>query len=754
MVATDAAGSPSPPPLGTLIDNESLELVEILGYGGYGVVYRAVDTLFPEPTSYAVKCLPHSSKRNSTRQRSLHLREITLHRFVSVHPNVVTLHRVIEEGPYTFLVMDYCEDGDLFSQILHHRRYLGNNALIKDVFLQLLDAVDYCHEAHIYHRDLKPENVLCFDGGMRLAITDFGLATTEEKSTEFRTGSVYHMSPECQGGAFAPSGHYSPRSNDVWSLGIILLNLITGRNPWKSAAADDCTFQAYLRDPLHFLPTVLPISQEVNELLTRVLCVDWRDRITLCEMHSAIQSIDNFYSPDVFFEDSMARCPWEAGVNLDSDSESVEEAELEAQEVPAEDEGFVSTWSGSESEMVFASNAETEDSSWNDSESYEERESYSRSMSPSPASPLFATTKLFDSVATPSNPSTYSLVSSSPSIPSLPATPGLDSAWRQPEAPAKRPTLKLNLNTNSCKARCYDDSLMMISARSTSMHTALESQIEAYGMYSPYLADRVPEKTPLLFTDAEDVGMVATPVTGRDSVNVEVNSVHTYPTIEVDTPMSMTRPDCIVVASTSGSSTAVERPQHGWELFPRAPNLTQEQQSDSSYSFLDLSSTPVRSPCRESAWTVFSVLYPDRASATRTEDSSGTSTADAPRASPSPVPIHSPLSSCPRDRKVRTSSFLNPIRLAFPKRSSSPFRSPLHRDRATESAPAMLGTSWAFSHSTSSSPSPQPYLCLPPLAAEKTEMKLVDNQCAQRRKRLRSARAWFSPSKLISAVLP
>ena len=193
MVATQT--SPSPPPVGTLIDNGSLELVQILGYGGYGIVYRAIDTYTSQPTSYAVKCLPHSSKRNAARQRQLHIREITLHQLASAHPGVVTLHRVIEDYDYTWIVMDYCPDGDLFTQILQHRRYLGNNELIKEVFLQLLDAVEYCHSLCIYHRDLKPENILCFDNGLRLAITDFGLATTDRMSTEFRTGSVYHMSP-------------------------------------------------------------------------------------------------------------------------------------------------------------------------------------------------------------------------------------------------------------------------------------------------------------------------------------------------------------------------------------------------------------------------------------------------------------------------------------------------------------------------------------------------------------------------------
>ncbi|KAI0052080.1 kinase-like protein, partial [Auriscalpium vulgare] len=288
--------APRPPPIGSLIDDGALELVAVLGYGGYGVVYRAVDThpTAGQPQSYAVKCLLHSTTRNAERQRRLHMQEINLHQLASVHPHVVTLHRVIEEEGCTFIVMDYCPDGDLFGQILHKRRYLGHDGLIKHVFLQLLDAVEFCHSLGIYHRDLKPENVLCFNGGLRLMLTDFGLATTDKVSEEFRTGSVYHMSPECQGGIFAPSGTYSPPFNDIWSLGIILLNLITGRNPWKSAASSDPTFQAYLQDPTNFLPSVLPISAEVNDILLATLDVNWRSRITLYELRDAIKGVTSF----------------------------------------------------------------------------------------------------------------------------------------------------------------------------------------------------------------------------------------------------------------------------------------------------------------------------------------------------------------------------------------------------------------------------------------------------------------------------
>ena len=126
---------------------------------------------------------------------------------------------------------------------------------------------------------------------------------------------------ECQGGEYAPNGTYSPKSNDIWSLGIILLNLATGRNPWKSATPNDPTFQAYLRDPMGFLPSVLPISAQVNKILVRMLEVNFLDRMSLREVRYAIQGVTTFYSDGVIFDGSMARCPWESGMDIDSSSD-------------------------------------------------------------------------------------------------------------------------------------------------------------------------------------------------------------------------------------------------------------------------------------------------------------------------------------------------------------------------------------------------------------------------------------------------
>lgn len=74
-------------------------------------------------------------------------------------------------------------------------RYFGNDALIRDVFIQIVDAVAYCHSLGVYHRDLKPENILCTEDGVRVVLADFGLATLDIVSSDLGVGSGYYMSP-------------------------------------------------------------------------------------------------------------------------------------------------------------------------------------------------------------------------------------------------------------------------------------------------------------------------------------------------------------------------------------------------------------------------------------------------------------------------------------------------------------------------------------------------------------------------------
>ncbi|SNX82065.1 related to serine/threonine protein kinase [Melanopsichium pennsylvanicum] len=323
--------------IGHRIADGRLELVSVLGLGAYGVVYLARDLHqhrgpYASTSShkasasllaakegrasgyYAVKCL--NKVGLDARQRAFQRREIMLHTMASSHPNVVTLHRVIDDpqDPCVYVVLDYCPDGDLFSMITETQRYmlpsaasraaqeqgidvaftqdrLTMDALIRDVFDQILDAVDFCHQMGIYHRDLKPENILCLRGGAKVVLADFGLATGDKTSADFGCGSTFYMGPECQGGITRRLTSYNTAANDVWSLGVILVNLICGRNPWKQACPADDTFREYLRNP-DFLKEILPISEGINTILKRVFTFRAESRCTIADLRRMIRSVD------------------------------------------------------------------------------------------------------------------------------------------------------------------------------------------------------------------------------------------------------------------------------------------------------------------------------------------------------------------------------------------------------------------------------------------------------------------------------
>lgn len=284
-----------------------LELTGILGVGAYGVVYTAIDIHTNIP--YAVKALNKTGL--DTRQRRFQQREIQLHHAASHHPNVVSLVKIMDSEDCTFVVLEYCPEGDLFASITEGGFYIGNDRLVRQAFLQILDAVDFCHSIGIYHRDLKPENILVANGGRTLKLADFGLATKDHITTDFGCGSTFYMSPgrisgftcplchtnlidflECQATAPRASSYYSG-PNDIWSLGVILVNLTCGRNPWKRASVEDATFRAYLKDQ-HFLSSILPLSSDLDSILRRIFECDPAKRITIPELRELIVKCPRF----------------------------------------------------------------------------------------------------------------------------------------------------------------------------------------------------------------------------------------------------------------------------------------------------------------------------------------------------------------------------------------------------------------------------------------------------------------------------
>ncbi|ORY66010.1 Ran1-like protein kinase [Pseudomassariella vexata] len=272
---------------------ESLQLIEILGTGAYGVVYLAVDV--KSGIRYAVKTLSKFNMDGSPldrRQVAFQHQELRLHHVASAHPNVVSMLKIVDDPDCTYVVLEYCPEGDLFFNITECGQYVGKDDLTRSVFLQILDAVEYCHALGIYHRDLKPENILVSNHGETVKLADFGLATSADRSEDYGCGSTFYMSPEC----LDPSSQrpfYFCAPNDVWSLGVILVNLTCGRNPWKQASFEDSTYHAFTRNP-DFLKTILPLSDELNDILGRIFTRNPDQRITLPELKSSILACSRF----------------------------------------------------------------------------------------------------------------------------------------------------------------------------------------------------------------------------------------------------------------------------------------------------------------------------------------------------------------------------------------------------------------------------------------------------------------------------
>jgi serine/threonine protein kinase len=94
-----------------------------------------------------------------------------------------------------YAALDYCPGGDLFTAVVERGVFHSQDDLIKTAYLQILDAVDWCHSHRIAHRDIKPENVLCSEDYSMMYLADFGLASQDAFSKDFGRGSPFYLSP-------------------------------------------------------------------------------------------------------------------------------------------------------------------------------------------------------------------------------------------------------------------------------------------------------------------------------------------------------------------------------------------------------------------------------------------------------------------------------------------------------------------------------------------------------------------------------
>mmetsp|Transcript_5722 Transcript_5722/g.6134 ORF Transcript_5722/g.6134 Transcript_5722/m.6134 type:complete len:474 (+) Transcript_5722:35-1456(+) len=246
-----------------------------LGEGTYGNVIKGYTKEGNNPR--AIKVIPKSKVKNPERFKL----EIEIMRHLD-HPNIMKLYETFEDPRHVYLVMDLCTGGELFDRIIDKGRL--SEAEARNVFLQIMRALFYCHSNKICHRDLKPEN-LVFDqkDGENLKLIDFGMAAkfrVGDKLTK-KLGTPYYIAPE------VINRNYDEKC-DVWSCGVIMYIMLCGYPPFHGDSDDEILKKIqsgkFQFEGPSYAKVWTKISPEAKEVITQMLTLDHTKRPSALEI--------------------------------------------------------------------------------------------------------------------------------------------------------------------------------------------------------------------------------------------------------------------------------------------------------------------------------------------------------------------------------------------------------------------------------------------------------------------------------------
>ncbi|PVU95574.1 hypothetical protein BB561_001719 [Smittium simulii] len=283
---------------GYCIGGGEFQLGELVGAGTFGQVYKAIDN---NGRPHAIKAILSRNNRYSGKRVDARVlsSEINVLSHIPPHHNVVHLEKVFHSDRLVFMVFEYCNNSDLYRNIMENPAF-NSPTVIKSVYLQLLCAVNHLHAHDVYHRDLKPENIMIAktpkknsDGcEYTVKLVDFGLSTTDLQSSELGCGSLYYTSPECNGVLFGNST-YNCEKNDIWALGVILVNLTTKCSPWNKAVPADPRFAKFLASRSFFF-SMANISIYFNSVLRKVLNINPNNRCSIKKLAILVSKCNRF----------------------------------------------------------------------------------------------------------------------------------------------------------------------------------------------------------------------------------------------------------------------------------------------------------------------------------------------------------------------------------------------------------------------------------------------------------------------------
>ena len=257
--------------------NDRYEIIKTIGEGGMANVYLAKDTILDRDVAIKVLRGDIASDEKFVRRFQ---REALSASSLS-HPNIVEIYDVGEDDGNYYIVMEYVPGKNL-KQVLKKRGNLTVSEVI-DIMLQITSAMGLAHDSLIIHRDLKPQNILMMDDG-GVKITDFGIAmalnATQLTQTNSAMGSVHYFPPE------QASGKGSTLKSDVYSLGIMMYELLTGYLPFRGDNAVEIALK-HLKEPIPSIRSEFPnIPQSVENIIIKATAKNPKNRYNNAnEMH-------------------------------------------------------------------------------------------------------------------------------------------------------------------------------------------------------------------------------------------------------------------------------------------------------------------------------------------------------------------------------------------------------------------------------------------------------------------------------------
>ncbi|EGW35201.1 uncharacterized protein SPAPADRAFT_130712 [Spathaspora passalidarum NRRL Y-27907] len=256
-------------------------------------------------------------------------KEIKIHKILGDHPNISKLYDHFD----TCLVLEFCSRGDLYEAI-HNGNGPATTQDIKDVFQQILNALEFCHSHGVYHRDLKPENILIAED-WSIKLCDWGLSTTTKVITnkdEFDIGSERYMAPELFDDNVES---YDAAKIDIWSLGIILLTLVFHKNPFQVANYSDKRFIQFVNNREALFDIFSTMSGDLFSVLRFSLTID-PDNRNLASISNELKLLRYFTIDEEYWASDYEEEEEEEPEDIDDEYASYESDEKAHSESPTE----------------------------------------------------------------------------------------------------------------------------------------------------------------------------------------------------------------------------------------------------------------------------------------------------------------------------------------------------------------------------------------------------------------------------------